>query len=177
MDSQKKALDAEQKLINRKKREEVVLKFEAEAKEKKKRENAWILKDKKKSTMASIDPNQKKPRKRLIFNTFNTNYPVIDLAAKNCGYRAIFKDHNLVPSAELKAAHKLAPGLYSTITVEEFDVVWFDLTVSPDVLSKLKPHQRLSQWPGIQCLSHKNKMAKNLTIMQKHHPEEYDFFP
>lgn len=140
MDSQKKALDAEQKLINRKKREEVVLKFEADAKEKKKRENAGVVKDKKKSTMATTDPNQKKPRKRLIFNTFNTNYPVIDLAAKNCGYRAIFKDHNLVPSAELKAAHKLAPGLYSTITIEEFDVVWFDLTVSPDVLSKLKPH-------------------------------------
>ena len=57
------------------------MKFEAEAKEKKKRENAGVLKDKKKSTMAAIDPTQKKPRKRLIFNTFNTNYPVIDLAA------------------------------------------------------------------------------------------------
>jgi hypothetical protein len=87
------------------------------------------------------DPNKKKMmKKRLTFNTFNTNYPVIDLAAKNCGYRAVFKDHNLVPSAELKAAHKLAPGLYSTINVEEFDVVWFDLTVSADVLQKLKPH-------------------------------------
>jgi hypothetical protein len=83
-------------------------------------------------------------RRRLLFNTFNTNYPVIDLAAKNCGFRTVFKDHNLVPSAELKAAHKLAPGLYSAIQIEEFDVVWFDLTVQPEVLCKIKPHQRLS---------------------------------
>jgi hypothetical protein len=82
----------------------------------------------------------KKRKKKLIFNTFNSNYPVIDLAAKNCGFKPIFKDHNLVPSAELKAAHKLAPGLYSSITVEEFDVVWFDLTVSAEVLQKIKPH-------------------------------------
>jgi len=82
--------------------------------------------------------------KRLLFNTYNTNYPIIDVAAKNLGFKTIYKDHNLVPSAELKAAHKIAPGLYSTIAPEEFDVVWFDLAVSADVLSKIKPHQRVS---------------------------------
>ena len=82
--------------------------------------------------------------KRLVFNTYNTNYPIIDVAAKNLGFKTIYKDHNLVPSAELKAAHKIAPGLYSTIAPEEFDVVWFDLSISADVLSKIKPHQRIS---------------------------------
>ena len=99
---------------------------------------------------------------RLLFNTFNTNYPIIDLAAKGLGFKTVCKDHNLVPSAELRAAHKLSPNLYSTIYPEEFDVVWFDLTITPEVLSKLKPHQRISQWPGIQILSHKDKLAKNL---------------
>lgn len=132
-------MDAEQKLLNRKKREEVVLKFEAEAKEKRKKEEIGEKIKEKKKSIAGDDPNKKRKR-RLVFNTFNTNYPVIDLAAKNCGYRAVFKDHNLVPTAEMKAAHKIAPGLYSAIQIEEFDVVWFDLTVSPDVLQKIKPH-------------------------------------
>ena len=67
---------------------------------------------------------------RLLFNTFNTNYPIIDLAAKGLGFKTVCKDHNLVPSAELRAAHKLSPNLYSTIYPEEFDVVWFDLTIT-----------------------------------------------
>ena len=32
---------------------------------------------------------------------------------------------------------------------EEFDIVWFDLAISPDILYRLKPYQRVSQWPGI----------------------------
>jgi hypothetical protein len=50
-------IDAEQKLINRRKREEIVLKFEADAKDKKKRENGGLIKEKKKSAMAVNDPN------------------------------------------------------------------------------------------------------------------------
>ena len=138
LDTQKKVQDAEQKLIQRKKREELVMKFEAEAREKKKQlDMSSRIKEKKKSL---IPDEKKKMKRRLIFNTFNTNYPVIDLAAKNCGFRVVFKDHNLVPTAEMKAAHKLAPGLYSAIAIEEFDIVWFDLTVSADVLQKIKPH-------------------------------------
>lgn len=45
------------------------------------------------------------------------------------------------------------------------------------MVSKLKSHQRISQWPGISVLSHKNRLAKNLMLMQKHHPEAYNFFP
>lgn len=115
------------------------MKFESEAKEKRKAAAEFL--EKKKSVSGDTC---RRPKRRLIFNTFNTNYPVIDLAAKNCGYRAVFKDHNLVPSAEMKAAHKLAPGLYSAISVEEFDVVWFDLVIQAEVLQKIKPYQRLS---------------------------------
>ena len=86
------------------------------------------------------EEDKKKPKKRLIFNTYNTNYPVIDLSAKNLGYKTIFKDHNLVPSPDLKAANKIAPGIYANISPEDFDVVWFDLTIKEDVLQKIKPH-------------------------------------
>jgi len=59
----------------------------------------------------------------------------------------------------------LAPGLISVIQPEEFDIAWFDLPITADVLSKIKPYQRVSQWPGISVLSHKNKLAKNLKLM------------
>ena len=85
-----------------------------------------------------------KTKKRLTFNIYNTNYPVVDLAAKNLGFKTVSRDHNLVPNAELRQAHKVAFGPYAAIQPEEFDLVWFDLTINNDVLSKLKPHQRVS---------------------------------
>lgn len=123
------------------------------------------------------EAKKKAAKRRLIFNTFNTNYPVIDLAAKNLGFKTVYKDHNLVPGAEVKAANRLAPGIYANIMPEEFDVAWFDLPVKEEVLQKLKPHQRISQWPGIQVLSNKSRLAKNLTAMQKTFADSYRFFP
>lgn len=61
--------------------------------------------------------------------------------------------------------------------MDEFDICWFDLAIQPDTLHKLKPYQRLSQWPGIESIAHKNKLAKNLRSLQKEFPEEYNFFP
>jgi len=49
--------------------------------------------------------------------------------------------------------------------------------IGPDIVSKLKPYQRVSQWPGIQVLTHKNRMADNLMIMRSHFPDDYNFFP
>lgn len=45
------------------------------------------------------------------------------------------------------------------------------------MLYKLKPYQRISQWPGIAVVAHKNKLGQNLTLMRKEFPEDYDFFP
>ena len=52
--------------------------------------------------MAVEEAKPKGPKRKLIFNTYNTAYPVIDLVAKNLGFRTMYKDHNLVPSAETK---------------------------------------------------------------------------
>jgi len=60
---------------------------------------------------------------------------------------------------------------------DEFDICWFDLAITPDVLYKIKPYQRVSQWPGIQIIAHKNKLGQNLMMMHKEYPEAYDFFP
>jgi len=97
-------------------------------------------KDDKEREKVAEDAKPKGPKRKLIFNTYNTAYPVIDLVAKNLGFRTMYKDHNLVPTTETKMAHRIAPGLFSSIPIEEFDVVWFDLTISADVLRQIKPH-------------------------------------
>lgn len=68
-------------------------------------------------------------------------------------------------------------GLQETGPVEDFDVCWCDVGLPADALSKLKPYQRVSQFPGITVIANKSKMARNLIKMQKRFPEEYDFFP
>lgn len=60
---------------------------------------------------------------------------------------------------------------------DEFDICWFDLAIAPDILYRIKPYQRISQWPGIQSIAHKNKLAKNVQQMQKEFPEDYGFLP
>lgn len=119
----------------------------------------------------------KKKKKALIFNNFNTSYSVVEIAAKNQGFKVVDKDHLLVPSGEYKLNYRLLYGQNQPIKPEDFDVVWFDLAIQPEVVSKLKPYQRISQWPGISVLTHKNRMAKNLALMKKQFPKDFNFFP
>ena len=52
-----------------------------------------------------------------------------------------------------------------------------DNAIPHDTVSKIKPYQRISQFPGIAVVSNKNKLARNLMKMLKLYPSEYDFFP
>lgn len=51
------------------------------------------------------------------------------------------------------------------------------MAITPDILYKIRPYQRISQWPGIQVVAHKNRLGQNLMLMRKEFPEDYDFFP
>ena len=115
--------------------------------------------------------------KTLVLNHWNTIYPVVRKAAETCGFRPSNKDHQLRPNAETLSAHRLAPGMFTNIKIEDFDVVWFDLAIEADVVKKLKPYQRINQWPGISVLSDKSKLAHNLKLMHSHFPADFDFFP
>jgi tubulin polyglutamylase TTLL6/13 len=53
----------------------------------------------------------------------------------------------------------------------------YDLAITPDILCKIKPYQRISQFPGILVIANKSKLGRNLNKMQKFYPDEYDFFP
>jgi hypothetical protein len=112
-----------------------------------------------------------------VINNWNTIYSVIRVAAENIGFRTSCKDHNLRPSQDTKEANRLGPGMFANVKVEEFDLVWFDIALEAEIVRKLKPYQRINQWPGISVLSHKNKLAHNLKMMQRHYPNDYNFFP
>lgn len=58
-----------------------------------------------------------------------------------------------------------------------FDLTWHDLTVTPDFVAKLHPWQKVNMYAGIQQLTKKNFLARNLMRMYKAFPEEYNFFP
>lgn len=60
---------------------------------------------------------------------------------------------------------------------DQFDVFWYDLSIQPEILNRLKPYQRISQWPGIHVIAHKNRLGQNLMLMRKEFPEHYNFFP
>ncbi len=48
---------------------------------------------------------------------------------------------------------------------EEWDVLWTDNAVTPDMLSKMKPFQKINHFVGTYNMARKNLMAKNLNKM------------
>jgi len=64
-----------------------------------------------------------------------------------------------------------------SVTTKEWDLYWHDLYISPEFLAKVKPYQKVNHFPGLECLSRKNLLGKNLMRMKKVFPKEYNFFP
>lgn len=60
---------------------------------------------------------------------------------------------------------------------EDWDIWWIDCQILPCLLQKMKWYQRANKLPNVQVFAKKNLLAKNLNLMQKALPDEYDFFP
>ena len=60
---------------------------------------------------------------------------------------------------------------------DDFDLMWADHAIPLERMSKFKPHQRVSQLPGISALTRKNNLGHNLNAMRLKHLDEYDFYP
>ena len=58
-----------------------------------------------------------------------------------------------------------------------WDVLWTDQHILPDLLMRMKPHQKVSHFPGIHVLARKNLLGLSLMEMRRIAPEHYDFFP
>ncbi len=59
----------------------------------------------------------------------------------------------------------------------DWDMIWSDVGVLPDRISKLSPYQRINALPNIALLARKNNLAKHLMRMAKAYKDEYNFFP
>lgn len=103
-------------------------------------------------------------------NLHYTQYPVVKIIARKLNYRVRNDDLNMLALLGIDAKEESIP-------IVDFDVCWIDCGVPPEIMSKIKPYQRISQFPGIQAISNKNKLARNLMKMRKYFTNEYNFFP
>lgn len=58
-----------------------------------------------------------------------------------------------------------------------WDILWTDQHILPDLLMRMKPHQKVSHFPGIHVLARKNLLGLSLMEMRSLAPQEYNFFP
>ncbi|KNC56135.1 tubulin polyglutamylase TTLL13 [Thecamonas trahens ATCC 50062] len=59
----------------------------------------------------------------------------------------------------------------------EWDVYWIDSTAPLQILSTMKPFQRINHFPGMHEICRKDSLARNLTRMQRKFPDAFTFFP
>lgn len=107
---------------------------------------------------------------RFVINVSSTRYDIVKKVARQvCNWRLKHFEEDC-DGAIVKGERnqKLSP-LY--------DITWHDTAITAEFFSKLLPYQKVNIYPGIQCLSRKDKLAKNLMKMYKAFPQEYDFFP
>jgi tubulin polyglutamylase TTLL6/13 len=76
-----------------------------------------------------------------------------------------------------EVAHKDKDFKLSENEEIEWDIMWCDTYVSPNLLVRMKPFQRTNHFPGMYSLTKKNYLARNLTRMAKNFHKEYNFFP
>lgn len=104
--------------------------------------------------MPNIQRRQKKKSRPIAITLIDTQYDVIEQVCWDL-------DFNVVIERDLK----------------NWDIKWTDSAVPIDVLSKMQSHQKINHFPGMNTLSRKNNLAKNLLKMQSAFPEHYQYFP
>ena len=96
-----------------------------------------------------------KPRKHLVVNISDTQYPVIKYVFKKMlGWKVSTDSDNT-----------------------NFDLWWTDGAVETEKLSHMHSYQKINHFPGMYSLSKKNYLSRNLGKMRKTFPAEYSFYP
>jgi len=111
----------------------------------------------------SIDSKASKQvkKRKVIANVLNTEYDVVKEVLEDVmGFKLSYE-------AESETSN----------TTKEWDLYWHDLNITPELLTKLRPYQKVNHFPGMEALYRKNLLAKNLNRMRKIYPEDYEFFP
>ena len=59
----------------------------------------------------------------------------------------------------------------------EWDVYFAEYGVDSEMLSQMKPYQKINHFPAMYLIARKTYLGKNLKKLHKLFPEEYNFFP
>ena len=109
-------------------------------------------------------------RGRLVLNVHCTDYDVIKkVARKTYGYKLknFAEDHD----------GGIRIGQHNQKLAKDWDVSWHDLGITADYLAKVNSHQKVNHYPGMQCITRKHNLARNLMRMRRVFPDEFAFFP
>ena len=60
---------------------------------------------------------------------------------------------------------------------KSWDIKWTDTAVTPDYLAKMLRYQKINHFPGMNVLSRKNNLTKNIMRLQNKFLDYYDFYP
>ena len=96
----------------------------------------------------------KKKLKPIVANLIDTQYDVVEEVCWDLNF-------DIVCEKQMK----------------NWDIKWTDAAVSVEMLSKMQPHQKINHFPGMNTLSRKNNLAKNIVRMQKMFHEHYSYVP
>lgn len=58
-----------------------------------------------------------------------------------------------------------------------WNIYWADASIDMKICHTMKRFQRINHFPSMHELSRKDLLSRNLTRMQRIHPDQYDFFP
>lgn len=105
--------------------------------------------------------NPKGAKPALVANVLNTEYSIV---------KEVLKD-----VMKCKLSHEAEDD--SAVSTKDWDIYWNDLAITPELLSRMKPYQKVNHFPGMESLSRKNLLGKHLNRMKKFYPKEYSFFP
>ena len=93
-------------------------------------------------------------RSMIIANVLNTEYDVIKEVLENV----------------MKYKLSYEPEDENDDTTKEWDLYWNDLIITPKLLAKMKPYQKVNHFPGMEALFLKNLLGKNLMKMRNPNP-------
>lgn len=91
-------------------------------------------------------------KKQIKFCASLTRYQSVIRVAKDLGFRLVNSD-------------------------EAWNILWADGPISPEIIRQMKSFQRINHFPGMQELSMKRCLARNLNRMVRFFPDDYDIFP
>lgn len=93
-----------------------------------------------------------KPIRRISICTDNTKFTAIDTIGYYLGWSIVGEN-------------------------ELWNIYWSDSASDTKICHKMKRFQRINHFPSMHELSRKDLLSRNLLRMQRHFPDEYDFFP